>query len=430
MPAKNALCSWRTALAISIHGALSACGPQFRQVALLDVPELASADYVAIAEPREPSDDEIHAGRIPPNSIVHEQGEFACLSSLESSETSASCPSDLRSALLEARQRSIIVADHEGHPSIFAAPPPTIDTAERALARVWLEGYETSIWIHGDFSGARRGYVRPTGEGFEVLVHENETDSTGGCGDGPRRITRRYFHRVVLVRRDGTFEPRGRSLAHEDSYDDDCHPRGRRPQDFADIASGQSVRGHLLRAMHHEAESVRAFLRFARELNAYGAPRALVEAAEHAADDERRHAWAMGRLVGSTPQIDTDDLPIRSLADCARENAIEGCVHETFAAAFAAHQADHARTDALRACFAEITEDEIGHAALAHTAREFFDARLSSETRRSHRRAAGEAARKLEQTFRDPTSETERFLGYPTRTSARRLLHAVTRASE
>lgn len=425
MPAKNALLSWRGALAISIHSALVACGPPFQRARMLDIPELASVDYLAIAQ--EGADDAHEWSGRHAIAIVHEQGAFQCVAHLDEREPIASCPEYLRRALLEARRRSIIVADAEGRPAIFAEPPSRIDTPERAIARVWFSTYETSIWMNGTFSGAWSGYVRPTGEGYEVLVHDSDSDAHGDCGSR-RTIVSRYYHRVVLVRRDGTIEPRGRHLAHQESREDPCHPGGRRPQDFADIPSGHTVSGHLRRAMHHEAESVRAFLRFARELEAYRAPRDLVEAAHAAAADERRHAWAMARLAGATPTIAEDDLPIRPLAECALENAVEGCLLESFAAALAAHQALHARSGALRSCFVHIGEDEIRHAALAHAARDFFDAQLSAGERAARRRAVQRACGELEASLRDPT-DAERILGYPDRASARRLLHAVTRAS-
>lgn len=125
----------------------------------------------------------------------------------------------------------------------------------------------------------------------------------------------------------------------------------------------------LAKAAHAEAASVAAFRRLARELQAHGAPAGLVDAAYVAARDEVRHARVMRKLAfghgGAPPRVEVDDLPIRGLFAVALENAVEGVVHETWAALIALHQAAHAEEPDVAAAMAAIAEDEAHHAELA-----------------------------------------------------------------
>ncbi len=76
-------------------------------------------------------------------------------------------------------------------------------------------------------------------------------------------------------------------------------------------------------------------------------------------------------------KIQSDHLPVRTLAESALDNATEGCVMEAFAAMEAVHQGQHASTPRLRAHFAAVAEDELDHAALSLACHEYFMARLS-----------------------------------------------------
>jgi hypothetical protein len=57
---------------------------------------------------------------------------------------------------------------------------------------------------------------------------------------------------------------------------------------------------------------------------------------------------------------------VRTLADIARENAVEGCVRETYGALVAAHQGAYATDSQLRHAMGEIASDEMRHAALSY----------------------------------------------------------------
>jgi len=120
-----------------------------------------------------------------------------------------------------------------------------------------------------------------------------------------------------------------------------------------------------------EASSVAAFERLAVELAHHGAPGRLIARARRAARDEVRHACSMHALaerfgaVAALPDARIAASAPRPLADVLRENAVEGCVRETFGAAMAHAQALLATDPVVRAVLAGIADDEARHAALA-----------------------------------------------------------------
>lgn len=174
---------------------------------------------------------------------------------------------------------------------------------------------------------------------------------------------------------------------------------GRRPEGL--LAAGadaccEPVGGWLAKAAHLEAASVDAFAILGAEMEAHGAPAALVRAAHAAARDERRHARTMshlaaGRGVGA-PGARVAPRPLRSLEAVARENAVEGCVRETFAALVACGQVRAARDPAIRAAMRRIAADETRHAALSWAVDAWSRARLPIAARRRVREARRQAA--------------------------------------
>jgi hypothetical protein len=103
---------------------------------------------------------------------------------------------------------------------------------------------------------------------------------------------------------------------------------------------------------HLEAASIDAFEILATELRAHRAPPVLIEAARTATADERRHADSIGGLASSRgavpPGLHVNRSPIRDIEAVARENAIENCVRETYAALLAYRQASAAADPAIR----------------------------------------------------------------------------------
>lgn len=161
---------------------------------------------------------------------------------------------------------------------------------------------------------------------------------------------------------------------------------GRRPETLAAVdepAGDDAVGRFFAYAAHLEAASVEAFEILARELTALGAPRSLVERARRAAGDERRHARvtaALARRFGAEPaDVCTAPAPLRDLERLALDNAVEGCVRETFGALVAAWQGRAAGDAAIRAAMARIAEDETRHAELAWDIAAWAEPRLTAE---------------------------------------------------
>ncbi len=163
---------------------------------------------------------------------------------------------------------------------------------------------------------------------------------------------------------------------------------GRRPRGLLRARAGcapTAEGAYFARMAHDEAASVHAFRRMRDELLAHGAPPALRRAAARAIRDEERHARAMARHArarGATvPKPRVRGSAVRTLEAIARENAVEGCVNETFGALIAAFQAEHAPSAALRRAFARIAADEARHAALSWAVARWAEGRLDARAR-------------------------------------------------
>jgi hypothetical protein len=142
---------------------------------------------------------------------------------------------------------------------------------------------------------------------------------------------------------------------------------------------------YFAEAAQVEAASVHSFRILRDELRAHAAPADLVLAAEVAARDEVRHARMTRRLARRygpcTPHARVGKRPVRPLEAVARENAVEGCVRETYAAMLAHHQAMAATDPEVREAMSVIAEDETRHALLAWRVAAWADARLDDAAR-------------------------------------------------
>jgi hypothetical protein len=182
-------------------------------------------------------------------------------------------------------------------------------------------------------------------------------------------------------------------------YSDFC-VGGRRPAQWQGpvlVAPTDPVAAWLAGTAYMEAASVGAFAVLAEELAAHGAPPALVNAARAAIDDERRHARSMGRLalrrhVRPPAVRPLSRRPPADLEAVATQNAVEGCVRETFAAVVACRQAEVARDPGIRAAMRVIAVEETRHAALSFAIDEWSRARLPPQARERVRNARAEAA--------------------------------------
>ena len=177
---------------------------------------------------------------------------------------------------------------------------------------------------------------------------------------------------------------------------------GRCPEGLFAPASGGArdpLGAWLAANAHLEAASVDAFEILATELDAHRAPPALIGAARAATADERRHANAIGRLAAGRgavpPAVHVSRGPIRSIEAVARENTVEGCVRETYAALLACRQALAATDPAIRAAMSGIARDETRHAALAWAVDRWSQALLAPAARHRVREARREAIERL-----------------------------------
>lgn len=419
--------------------AVSACGgapgwtttsPKHK-VSILEVPLLANASYVATVAQGDfgnpgPQVSELK-GTLRCDRVLALFGRTAMDPDLVDAQRS--CSLDI-AELLRAQGGFLFIIDGAGKrwmsaAEIIAAIAP-IDTPEKAALAVFVSGHQLD-WTSGGqgYGGPFDSMVHPVTGGFEVASGDSKTDSD--CGNKGRETVTNY-RLTVFVDARGAVTVRGKTKTGSYDIADPCHPAGRRPADFVALASGGTVEGLLRRAMHDEAESVRAFERIARELRAHDAPAELIAAAEQAAIDERDHAARCAALIGETAVIASDALPVRSLRELAIDNAREGCVGESYASLAAVVQAQAAESAELRAHFAAIATDELAHAALAHAIAEWIDGVLSPTDRALVAATRGAAARELAASFDAPASPAMRELGMPTGATAHRLLAALTGA--
>jgi hypothetical protein len=188
----------------------------------------------------------------------------------------------------------------------------------------------------------------------------------------------------------------------------------------------------LARMAHLEGAAVIAFERLALELTAHRAPQELVQRALAARDDEIRHEARVAALArahqGEPVRVTTDPFTARSLYEMARENAVEGCIRETYGALLGAHQATRARDLELRLAMRAIAPDEARHAALSHAVHSWALTRLNADERDGVRRAQVEAIFALARECALPVdAELVELAGLPDSGASCALLGELTR---
>ena len=310
----------------------------------------------------------------------------ACTSAL-SSLTSATGFStdciDLCSAYYVATTRGDEVAAHATVESLRALLG-TIDTGQEAALLAFAEGYNVSCRELG------RGAVREESDGrFSVI-------GTRGYACGPNTAVTRF---VLEVSPTGEVrEVRSHVL---ERGDPGCSI-GRRPVGLhgaEHVDCSDALGRHFAVVAHLEAASIKAFLRLREELELHGADVELRDAALVSALEEVMHTEVSTRLAhrfGATPQPpQVDALPPRPLFEVAMDNAVEGCVRETFGALVAHHQALHARDAEVRGAMVRIADDETRHAELSWAIDAWARARLSASEREALRAAQRQAVEKL-----------------------------------
>jgi rubrerythrin len=293
-----------------------------------------------------------------------------------------------------------------------------IDTADEAWLMARLGGYAVKC------DSSQPGIVPSATKDSDGYVLEGIQD-TGQCGPVVRmkvRVTRGGQVSVIE-----TVELASPPCA-----------IGRRPDGLTSDATrvdreASSVGDFFARAALLEDASVYAFMKMAEELLHHGAPASLADKARRSAADERRHTRVTRRLArkyGARPEAAVvEPRPVRDLTEIARENAVEGCVRETYGALLAAYQARAAGDPEVRAALAQIAEDEARHAELSWEVHAWALARMSRDERAeidaAMRSAISELTRELEA---EPDASLARDAGIPTARDASALMRELARA--
>lgn len=221
------------------------------------------------------------------------------------------------------------------------------------------------------------------------------------------------------------------AIDYDGSYECGRRPRGLREP----IRASPTCGAWLAKIATLEAASVTSFARLVRQLGRIGAPAWAIASARAAIADELLHARLASRLaraLGATvapPVIEGDDET--TLAELARDNAVEGQVGETFGALLAMCQARTATSPVVRSVFARIAHDETRHAELAHRLASWLAAGLTARERANISAAARERADALCSGHDDGLGAADRaWLGIPPprdlAAGARVVFHAAT----
>ena len=256
----------------------------------------------------------------------------------------------------------------------------TIDTEQEAVLKTYASGYSLSCGT------LNQGAVKQNSDGtFNVVATQGHA-----CGKGND-----LMQHVVRVSASGEVRELEQHVLEKGS--DSCVV-GRRPVGLqvAGTCEGTDALGRYFADVAHlEAASVHAFLRLREELALHGADAGLQDAAQRSAIDEVLHTDVTGRLArrfGATPQRPVVAArPLRPLSDVALDNAVEGCVRETYGALVAHYQALHAQDAEVREAMVRIAEDETRHAGLSWDIDQWARPRLSAPEREALREAQRQA---------------------------------------
>lgn len=294
-----------------------------------------------------------------------------------------------------------------------------IDTPQEAVLMAFAGEYSVSCGDR-DKGGVR---VSPSGDGYEVLA----TRMTKDCD--PIEVTAFQLH----VSKSGTLNVLASTVI--SSQKGVCV--GRRPVGLVDgesdpcAAEGDAAVGeYLARTAELEAAAVAAFEILGRELTAHGAPIELTHDTVRAAHDEVRHAHVTAELAhryGAIPKAPrVKPQAVRELFDVALENAVEGCVRETYGALVALWQAKTARDPVVARAMRDIARDEIRHATLSWSVARWAHQRLPEKPRKRLRQAQREAIETLRAEVTQATAPgLTTLLGLPTPAQAQVMIEQL-----
>jgi hypothetical protein len=258
----------------------------------------------------------------------------------------------------------------------------------------------------------------------EVKVHLEadhiEIKTTTTLSDCPTRTE----EQILSVHRDGAVEV----IEHgEQTSSNVCagrRPRGLQPSPGS---QGDPLGQHFSAMARLEEASVTAFHLLAADLEAIGAPAGLIEGCREAAADEVRHARSAGQLAlrfgADLAPAQVAPAGARTARELAVENAIEGCIRETFGALVARHQAVRSQDEEIRAALAIIAEEETRHAALSWRIQGWLEQERSCGGVLTATRAGAFAQLRAEILASEPASPA--ITGLPDQATALRLLDGL-----
>lgn len=362
------------------------------------------------------------SGKALQDDVMFEQGR-RCLPGPSENECSKSwrgIVDEQRAA--KARVYAIVTRDVDRHEAItdekkLRALLGSIDTPGEAAILATFSG-ASKLFVPQCDGLSRTIVVEKTPAGYTMTLEkrvrkgELKKPNGGGCTDCIIAETRR----TVVVQPNG-FVDLGTAIENEWFKPTGC---GRSPGWSATNAPRSRARtagDYLAHAAHLEAASVAAFERIASELAALGAPAELVARAHRAAIEETAHARVLGRLARAhgvePPTFASRPYAMRDAFELAVDNAVEGCVNETYGALVLHVQALEAEDAVTRAAFASIAQDEASHAELSNAMADWLDTRLSSAERSTVRSAATNARAQLDTRAAIDDEDELRRLGLP-----------------
>jgi hypothetical protein len=181
-----------------------------------------------------------------------------------------------------------------------------------------------------------------------------------------------------------------------------------------------------------ERDSVAAFRELAAALQAHRAPSALIERSRKAARDEAHHTRMMARLAGLAKvpggsRRTSGRMP--EWEEVVIDNAVEGCVRETFGALVAYWQGRNAARTDVRETMRAVGADETEHAALAWDIHAWASTQLAREAMARVQVSAQRAVRELhrELDIELPLS-VRKAAGLPSRGQSKGLLAGLENA--
>jgi hypothetical protein len=287
------------------------------------------------------------------------------------------------------------------------------DTPGEAVTMARLAGYSVSC------EEIETGGVKATGTGFEVIASK----LTSACT--PVETTQ---YRLSVSHAGAVDELESTVY---DSNSGACI--GRRPSCMQrQSAQGKTRLGAYFGSVAHlEEVAVFAFAELARELAHHGAPAELIERAERSRRDEIRHGRIMRALAdrfgGDAPEPRVTEQPPRSLEELARDNAVEGCVRETFGALVGMWQGRFARDRGVRAAMRRVAVDETSHAALSWDIDRWARSRLDAEANARIDAARDDALRELVHESPEDDEDLVRWAGLPSPNAHRELARRFVR---